>query len=225
MGVKKAMNMMDLTREAYVAIVDNDHRFLGVVMHSDIVSFLEKPPHKMHTGDFHGEKVHRDRSISSLARMPETLTREAKLKDAVDLMVRLKVPMVYILDEEGLAGSISEVDILEVLMRGRQEEGPFIQIAGVDDAKLMDAGELNDAVLKGVSKIEKKFKVTAATVRIRHHHHDTDDDKYTVNVKLTTPHLVIAREAYDWDLRVAIQTAFSNIEKSLKKDLGKKRNR
>ncbi len=225
MGVKKALNMMDLTRESYVAIVDDDRNFIGVVTHSDIVSFLEQPPHKMHTGDFHGEKVHRDRSISSLAKMPETLHREADLKEAIDMMMRLKVPAVHIIDEEGLCGSVSEVDVLEVLLRGKQEEGPFIQIAGIDDAKLMDASELKDVILKSMSKIEKIFGVTAVTVRIRHHHHDSDDDKYTINVKLTTPHEVISREFYDWDLKVAIQSAFSNIEKSLIKEMDKKRNR
>jgi predicted transcriptional regulator len=225
MGVKKAMNMMDLTRETYVAIVEGDNNFLGVVTHSSIMSFMEQPPTKMHTGDFHGEKVHRDQSISSIAEVPKTLTRDSSLKNVVDLMLKLKVPTVYITDGKQLIGSVSEVDILEILLREGRSLGPLIQIAGIEDAKLMDASDLNTIISNNVAKITKIITVRAVTVRIRHHHHDRDDDKYTVNVKLTTPISVYSREAYDWDLKIAITIAFDNIEKSLKKDIGKKRRR
>jgi ribosome-associated translation inhibitor RaiA len=127
------------------------------------------------------------------------------------------------MDEDRLEGSISEVDIMEVLLRESVTGGPFIQVAGIEDAKLMDASDINSLVAKFTAKIQKVTRVNAVTVRIRHHHHDTDDDKYTVNVKLTTPQMVIAREAYDWDLNIAISTAFGNIEKSIKKEIGKKR--
>jgi CBS domain-containing protein len=225
MGVKKAMNMMDLTRESYVAIVDDNDKFLGVVSHKDMLSVLTRPPTKMHKGDFHGEKTHRDRNVSSLAAMPKTLTRESNLRDVIDIMLNEKVPTVYIMDGDLLAGSVNEVDILEVLLREPTRRGPLIQIAGIEDAKLMDASELNDAILKGVSKVQKHAEVSAVTVRIRHHHHDSDDDKYTVNVKLSTNNEFVARESYDWDLKVAINNAFLNIEKTVKKEIGKKRNR
>lgn len=225
MGVKKAMNMMDLTRESYVAIVDDNDRFLGVVSHKDMLSVLTTPPTKMHTGDFHGEKTHRDRTVSSLTAMPKTLTRDDGLKDAIEVMLKEKVPTVYIMDGDKLAGSVNEVDLLEVLLREPTRRGPLIQIAGIEDAKLMDAGDLNDAILKGVSRVEKHTEVSAVTVRIRHHHHDSDDDKYTVNVKLSTRTEFFARESYDWDLKVAINNAFLNIEKAVTKDIGKKRRR
>lgn len=225
MGVKKAMNMMDLTRETYVAIVEDQHKFLGVVTHSSIMSFMEQPPTKMHKGDFHGEKVHRDQSISSIAEVPKTLPRDSTLKNVVDLMLKLKVPTVYITDGDQLIGSVSEVDILEMLIREGRRRGPLIQIAGIEDAKLMDAGDLNSIISNNVVKITKISGVRAVTVRIRHHHHDRDDDKYTANVKLTTTNSVYSREAYDWDLKIAITIAFDNIEKALKKDIGKKRRR
>jgi CBS domain-containing protein len=225
MGLKKAMNMMDLTRESYVAITDDHDKFLGVVSHKEMLSVLTTPPTKMHKGDFHGEKTHRDRSVASLAMMPKTVTRESNLRDVIEIMLKEKVPTVFIMDGDKLAGSVSEVDIIEVLLREPLRRGPLIQIAGIEDAKLMDAGELNDAILKGVSKVQKHAEVSAVTVRIRHHHHDSDDDKYTVNVKLSTPGEVVARESYDWDLKVAINNAFLNIEKSVKKEIGKKRKR
>ncbi|MFO8051487.1 MAG: CBS domain-containing protein [Thermoplasmatota archaeon] len=224
MGVKKAMNMMDLTRESYTAVVDDERRFLGVVDHSAMIDFLQQPPHKPHTGDFHGEKVHRDQRISSIVKTPETITIESDLGDALNVMVKENVPLVYILDGNSILGSVSEVDILEILLRDPAADGPLIQIAGIEDAKLMDASEINSLINKQIGKIEKFTTVSAVTVRIRHHHHDKDDDKYTVNVKLTTPRTVIARESFDWNLNVAMTHAFSVIEKTLKKEKEKKRN-
>jgi ribosome-associated translation inhibitor RaiA len=66
--------------------------------------------------------------------------------------------------------------------------------------------------------MEKFTSINSVTVRIRHHHHESDEDKYTVNVKVVTHGEVIAREAYDWDLLVAIGNAFVHIEQQLKKD-------
>ncbi|MBN1389393.1 MAG: CBS domain-containing protein [Candidatus Thermoplasmatota archaeon] len=226
MGVKKALNMMDLTRETYVPIIEETGKFLGVVSASDMMSCLTTPPNKMHTGDFHGEKVQRDRTVFSLATLPNTLEMDATLGNVTELMMKDNVPTVFITEVGKLIGSVSEVDILEVLLRQNPREGPLIQIAGVEDAKLMDASELNEAITHHVKKISKLVHVSATTVRIRHHHHERDDDKYTVNVKLTTTNEVYSREAYDWGLEIAIGNAFENIEKAVKKDMGKrKRNR
>ncbi|MGA1873099.1 MAG: CBS domain-containing protein [Thermoplasmatota archaeon] len=226
MGVKKALNMMDLTRENYVPLVDENGRFLGVVSSTDMMSYLTTPPSKMHTGDFHGEKVQRDRTVSSIATIPKTLEMNANLSDVVDLMVKDKVPTIFITEEGKLLGSVSEVDILEILLRQNPRRGPLVQIAGIEDAKLMDASELNSAISKYIYKISKLTHVSAVTVRIRHHHHDTDDDKYTINVKLSTSSEVYSREGYDWGLEGAIGNAFDNVEKAVRKDMDKrKRNR
>ncbi|MBN1539377.1 MAG: CBS domain-containing protein [Candidatus Thermoplasmatota archaeon] len=223
MGVRKALNMMDLTRETYVPLTGEDGKFLGVVSASEMMYYLSHHPSKMHTGDFHGEKVHRDRTVSSLAKMTKTLGMNANLNDVFDVMMKENVPTVYLTENEDLIGSVSEVDILEILLRQNLERGPLIQIAGIEDAKLMDAGELNGVISRNVAKISKLVNVTATTVRIRHHHHERDDDKYTVNVKLTTSSEVYSREAYDWSLEVAIGNAFDNIEKTVKKEMGKRK--
>jgi len=223
MGVKKALNMMDLTGEVYVPLIDENGKFLGVVSARDMMSYLTTPPSKMHTGDFHGEKQHLDRSVSSIATIPKTLEMNANLSDVVDLMLGETVPVVFITEEGKLLGSVSEVDILEVLLRQNTRRGPLIQIAGIEDAKLMDSSELNNSIYHYVSRISKLTHVSAATVRIRHHHHMSDDDKYTINVKLTTPFEVYSREAYDWSLEGAIGNAFDNIEKAVRKNLDKRK--
>lgn len=223
LGIRKALNMMDLTRESYAAVIDENDKFLGVVDHVSMISYMQQPAHKAHTGDFSGEKVHRDQRISSIVKMPRTAGMRSNLKQTLDIMLKDNVPTVYIVDGKDIVGSINEVDILEILLRSPGSSGPLIQIAGIEDAKLMDASEINFLINKFIGKMEKFTTVTAVTVRIRHHHHDRDDDKYTVNVKVTTPKTVISREAFDWDLNIAIGNAFVNIEKTLKKEKSKKR--
>jgi ribosome-associated translation inhibitor RaiA len=113
---------------------------------------------------------------------------------------------------------VNEIDLLEIFLKGPSRGGPLIQIAGIEDVKLMDASELNGILSKFAQKMERFTSVNSVTVRIRHHHHDSDDDKYTANVKVVTPSQVISREAYDWDLLVAIGNAFVHIEQQLKKE-------
>lgn len=217
-GLKKALTLLDLSGEPTAAVVDDEGRFMGSVTTKDIVGFLESPPNRPHKGDFHGEKLHRDRTIDSLATIPPTLVRSDPIRKVIDLMIDNDLPTIYILDGDELVGSINDVDILEIFLKGPSRGGPLIQIAGVEDVKLMDASELNSLISKFVSKLERLVPVSSATVRIRHHHHDSDEDKYTVNVKLVTKTEVIVREAYDWDLLVAIGNAFVTIEQQVKKD-------
>ena len=225
MGVKKALTLMDLAGQTSAAVIDGDNKMVGCVTTNELVAFLETPPHRAHKGDFSGEKVSRDRTLDSLCNMPQTVSRTDPVHKVVDLMLKNKESIIYVLDGDELAGSVDEVDLLEVFMKGPSRGGPLIQIAGVEDVKLMEAAELNSLISKYVMKLEKQTSIRAATVRIRHHHHDSDEDKYTVNVKVTGDNGVIAREAYDWDLLVAIGNAFEHVEQQLKKDKNIKRER
>ncbi len=217
-GMKKALTLIDLSGETSAAVVDDDGKFMGSVTTKDLVTFLESPRNRPHKGDFHGEKSKRDRTIDSITTTPATLSRTDPFYRVIDLMIKNDTPIIYVLDDNELAGSINEVDILEVFLKGPARGGPLIQIAGIDDVKLMDVSELNGLISGYVSKLERFISVSSVTVRIRHHHHDSDDDKYTVNVKLMTSTEVIVREAYDWDLSVAIGTAFDHIEHQVKKE-------
>ncbi len=223
LGMRRALIMMELSGESNIAVLDPKGRFMGSVSNNDIVSLMEKPQYKMSRGEVHGESTIRDREVGSLAEMTTTLTRSDTIKKAIDLMLAEDLQELYVLDGEMLAGSVSEVDVLEVLLRGPVTGGPLIQVAGIDDVKMYDASELQTIISKFLGKIEKITSVSAVTVRIHHHHHKEDDDKYTVTVKLTTPEHIVTRETYDWDLLIAIGNAFSGIEKQIKKDHSKKK--
>ena len=222
MGVLSCMGHFKLTGEDASAVVDDTGDYLGSVTLPDLVSIMQKPPRKLHKGH-KGEKVHRDRLLSSLVTLAKTLNRGATVKDAVDLIMKQNTPVVHILEGRELVGSVSELDIMELLIRKTKEGGPLVQIAGVDEIRIMDASELHQVINRFLGKIEKRSTVTAVTVRLRHHHHQTDTDKYTVNVKLTTPHDIIVRDGYDYDLVLAMAEAFDGIEKGIRKRKDKRK--
>ncbi|MCU0799648.1 MAG: CBS domain-containing protein [Candidatus Thermoplasmatota archaeon] len=222
-GMKKALMMMELSGETTIAVVDNRGHFKGSINTSDVVALFEKPQFKKSRGDFHGESTIRDREVGSFTTYPKTLNRSDSVKRAVDLILGERMDLAYILEGDRLVGSVSEVDILEVLLRGPVTGGPLIQVAGLEDAKMLDASELQTIISKALSKVEKLTPVSSVTVRIRHHHHREDDDKYTVNIKVTTPDHVISRESYDYDLLAAIGNAFGTIEKQVRKERSKRK--
>jgi len=222
-GMKKALMLMELSGETTIAVVDKKGLFKGSINTSDVVALFEKPQFKKSRGDFHGESTIRDRDVGSFTTYPKTLNRSDSVKRAVDLILGERMDLAYILEGDRLVGSVSEVDILEVLLRGPVTGGPLIQVAGLEDAKMLDASELQTIISKALSKVEKLTPVSSVTVRIRHHHHREDDDKYTVNIKVTTPDHVISRESYDYDLLVAIGNAFGTIEKQVRKERSKRK--
>jgi len=220
-SVFKALAQMELEGESSAAVVDDRERYLGMVTSTRLATMMELPPKRQHKGSM-GEKVHRNRDVGSMAFMTEGLQRNASVLDAANLLLKLKVPVVYVLDGTELAGSVSEVDVLEVLLRGPARRGPLVQIAGMDDASLMDASEMDDLIRRSLSRIEKISEVKAVTVRVKHHHYSRDEDKFTVNVKVTLPTEVIAREGYDFELGSAIEEAFSAVEKHVRKSHDKR---
>lgn len=224
-GIHKALAVMELSGKTCTAVVDDNNRFLGFVSISDLISVMQLPREKAHKGDHRGEKVHRNREVSSIMTMPGTLSRDSSIADAVKLIMKLKVSVVYVVEGGNLVGSISELDLMEVMLRGPKIGGPLIQIAGIDEVRMIDASDLNNLVMKFVKRIERFTQITAITLRIRHHHHERDEDKYTVNIKMTTPTGVIVREGYDWELLVAIGNTFLTIEKLIKKEHDRKRRR
>lgn len=222
-GIKKALTLIDLSGETGAGVVDEEGTFLGSITTKDLVSFLETPPHRAHTGDFSGEKVHRDRSIDSLTTMPATISRGDNIRKAIEMLLQTGSSTLYVLDGSELVGSINEVDLLEIFMKGPTRGGPLVQVAGIEDVKLTDASEFNSIINKFVKRIERMTTISSITVRIRHHHHESDEDKYTVNIKVVTPNDVVVRESYDWDLLVAIGNAFESIEQNIKKVRAKDR--
>jgi len=222
LGLLSGANLMKVAGESYGAVVDREGRYLGTISLPDIVNIMEKPPKKPQYGH-RGEKVHRDIQISSLTSPTEALTRGSYVTDAVNLLLKLRVPTIHVMDGDELVGSVSEVDLLELILRKVQRSGPLVQIAGMDEVKLMDAEELNNLIHKHLKKIERYTDITAVTVRIRHHHHESDMDKYTVNVKLSTSSDFYSREGFDHDLQAAINDAFHHVEKGVRKEKDKRK--
>ena len=224
-GVVRALNVMELSGDNNMAVVDPKGKFIGVVSSEDLLSVLERPRKRTHPGEHRGERIQRDRTVSSMTTAPETISRADSIVKAIETMLKLDVATLYVTEGDEITGSVSEVDLLELFIRGPVTGGPLIQIAGLDDAKLMDASDINMIVQKFLAKIEKMVTVSAVTVRVRHHHHEHDDSKYTVNVKVTTHKQVLSRESFDWDLLIALGNAFSSIEGQIKKDTKKARGR
>ncbi|MGA1821937.1 MAG: CBS domain-containing protein [Thermoplasmatota archaeon] len=223
--ILQALASMELNGDTCSAVLDKNGHMTGCVTVSDIVTFMQMPMKRPKKGDLKGEKVHQERLLSSVATVPETLDRTSTIREAAELLLKLNTSNVFVTDGKELAGVVSEVDIIELLLRGPHAGGPLIQIAGIEDAKLMDAQDIHLTIQKYLGKIEKFTPISSVTVRIKHHHYETDENKYTVNVKLTTPTNFIAREGNDWELESAMGNAFMSVEKQVRKDHDKKSHR
>lgn len=215
-SVFNAISRMEMTGESSAAVLDAKGRFQGAVLSTSLAVMKELPPVRQQKGSI-GQKVTRNRDVGSMSSMPKTLTRKASVMDAASLLLELNTPVVYIVDGDELSGSVSEVDILELILREDHRSGPLVQIAGMEESRLMDASDLNDIIQKYIARIGKVSEVNAVTVRIKQHHYASDEDKYTVNVKVTLMDAVIVREGYDYDLGFSLESALSSVEKHVKK--------
>ncbi|MDG6224588.1 MAG: CBS domain-containing protein [Candidatus Thermoplasmatota archaeon] len=220
-SVFNAISKMEMTGESSAAVLDEKGRFQGEVLSTTLATMKELPPVRQQKGSI-GQKVTRNREVGSMASMPKTLQRRSSVKEAGSLMIESNSPVIYIVDGDEIAGSVSEVDIMELILREDRRTGPLIQIAGMEESRLMDASDLNDIIKRYIAKIDKVSSVNAVTVRIKQHHYTSDEDKYTVNVKVTMPEGIVVREGYDYDLGFSLESALSSVEKHVKKTKDKR---
>jgi CBS domain-containing protein len=219
--VFKAISMLELAGEPAAAIIDDRNRFQGMVTSTSLATWMEQPASRRKHG-LDRLNAHRNRDVGAVAFLASTMGRRDSIDKAAHTLLDNELPVVFVLDGTEVVGSISEIDILEVLMRGASRTGPLIQIAGIEEIRLMDARDLNDIIERYISRIEKISEVNAVTVRIKHHHQQRDEDKYTVNVKVTMKNEVISREGYDYDIGMAIDDALTAVEKQVRKDHDKR---
>jgi CBS domain-containing protein len=220
-GVFRAIAQLELAGEPAAAVVDERNRYLGMVTSTSLATMMELPASRKKAGQM-GQRGQKNRDVGSVAFMTITLTRRDPISKAAKALIDLELPTIFVLDGGEIAGSVSEIDILEVLLRGKERTGPLIQIAGVEEMRLMDARDLNDIIGRYIARIEKLADVNAVTVRIKHHHQQRDEDKYTVNVKVTTRNEVVAREGYNYDLGSAVEDALVSAEKQIRKEHDKR---
>lgn len=200
-------------------VVDNGGKVTGVVGIKDLMGVLEKPRSKSSTGEVRGEKEPTEVLVKSLSTPPVTVSVKATIRDAVESMLRNNTSILVIVDDEGrLTGVVTERDVLEKIIRLKKEARPFIQIAGLDEAHADELPEFHDIIEKNLKKVERFVEPVAVTLRIKHHHHTEDRTKYTVSLKLTTPHDIYVVEEWDWGLTGALNKCFRKLQKILKKE-------
>lgn len=116
-AIEMVANLMIWERIRHVPVEDQDHNLLGVVTHRAIMRFI-----------MDGGSVRRTPVAAIMKRDPTTVTSSTRTLDALQLMRRLKVGCLPVVDDGRLVGIVTEEDFMDIASRMLEDqlsrEGP-----------------------------------------------------------------------------------------------------
>ena len=146
MSVKEALRLLDEHRVTSLPVVDGDGHILGIVSEADLLrdrvpldvrvqilarGAVQEPPN-------HVEEV--------MSTHPMTVSTDADLRDAVELMTSTAVKSIPVVDRGRVVGVVSRSDVVHLLARSdegiRDEVEDLLRSAGLDCELEVDAGRV-----------------------------------------------------------------------------------
>ncbi len=222
--VDSAIELMKRISELSVPVVDEHGRLSGVIHMRDISGAVWRSRERVTQGEYTGEKEKKVVYVKEVMSPPVYVPADAKLKDAVDMMIKYSSSICAVVDDDMKPeGIISQRDVMESIIRKGKTEGVFVQITGLDiedPEPYMTIYSMVENFLNRVSRL-KEFKPQLLTFHIEEHHTTSDEIKYSVRARFGTERKQFFAKSYDWNLYRAIREVLDILEKNVKKERDK----
>lgn len=174
---------------------------------------------------------------------PLTISNEAKLKDAINIMLEKKLPSIIVIEGENkLYSIVSYKDVFKLLRKDLEVDKYTIEYIGASDLYPDEFDLIQDFVERSMKKITKISKYDLLKVSLKSHGNTegTHMRKFSVALVLSEGnHIIHAdremvggttdEESNDrvrgkWNVPLMVQEALSNLEKQVKEEKRKNNN-
>jgi CBS domain-containing protein len=220
--VTEARRIMASLHERSVPVVDDERRLIGVIGLKDLTAFFASAKQRERKGDFTGEKNAPRVRISSLMRSPPiTLGPEAKLGQALKLMIQNDISSIVVTENSEPVGLVTKADVLEVVAGFKERKELLVQISGLEEQP--DVYEqMYDIIQKGMKRIAGIVTPRIFSVHVVTYKGDGDRTKWSLRCRLSTTTGMIYARHFDWDLFAALEGLLDQLESRIKKEKDKK---
>ena len=216
-AIQKMRNLGELT----IPVVDEHNHLVGMVHIRDLTNAVWRVKERPTVGEIKGQKEKKVLFVKEFLNPPVFVRKDAKLKDVIDTMLKMKSYICAIVDEENrIVGIITQKDIVELVARKEESEGVFVQITGLesDDPSVFDTiYQIIEKSLKKIGKFEN-YTPHSLNIHVEEHNVGGNEINYAIRARLVTEKKVFYIQENGWNLYKVVDDAMSGLERMIRKE-------
>ncbi len=216
-AIQKMRNLGELT----IPVVDEHNHLAGMVHIRDLTNAVWRVKERPTVGEIKGQKEKKVLFVKEFLNPPVFVRKDAKLKDVIDTMLKMKSYICAIVDEENrIVGIITQKDIVELVARKEESEGVFVQITGLesDDPSVFDTiYQIIEKSLKKIAKFEN-YTPHSLNIHVEEHNVGGNEINYALRARLITEKKVFYIQENGWNLYKVVDDAMSGLERMIRKE-------
>jgi len=216
-AIQKMRNLGELT----IPVVDEHNHLVGMVHIRDLTNAVWRVKERPTIGEIKGQKEKKVLFVKEFLNPPVFVRKDAKLKDVIDTMLKMKSYICAIVDEDNrIVGIITQKDIVELIARKEESEGVFVQITGLesDDPSVFDTiYQIIEKSLKKIAKFEN-YTPQSLNIHVEEHNVGGNEINYAIRARLVTEKKVFYIQENGWNLYRVVDDAMSGLERMIRKE-------
>lgn len=216
--IQEARSLMKDLDERSVPVCEESGHLVGVVGIKDLADYFARTKESERRGDFVGEKEALEVEVRSLMRTPPiTVPPNAKLSEAVDLMIENDISSILVTEDRQPVGIVTQVDIIEFIASFRTTEDVFVQITGLEEEPdVYDT--MYERIQKTIDRIGQILTPKILNLHVAQHHARGDTSKYTMRARLATDRGLFYARHFDWNIHRTLDGLMDQLEDFVKED-------
>lgn len=213
-----ARDLMKDLDERSVPVCESSGHLVGVVGIKDLAYYFARERESETRGEVVGEKEALEIEVGSLMRTPPiTVPPDARLSEAVDLMVEKDVSSILVVDKREPVGIVTQADIIEFIASFGKAEEVFVQITGLEEEpEIYDA--MYERIQKTMDKTGEILTPKILNIHVAQHHSKGDTRKYTMRARLATDRGLFYARHFDWNIHKTLDGLMDQIEDFVRED-------
>ena len=218
--IGKARVLMREQNISKIPIVDSKGKLKGIVTAFDMLKSI-KTRERM---DFFSMAAEMDRIMqipvtTIMNKKPITSNPGDSLTDIALTMNKYKRSGIIITDKDFPVGVIVLKDLLEFYISGLEKKGVYYQIVGLGDEDSFITDTVERMINETIQKVSSIYKILSLFLHVKKHNVGLKGKtKYSIRVRLRTDKDLYITKAWAWDLRMAVDQALDQIERTVFKD-------
>ncbi|MFP4197286.1 MAG: CBS domain-containing protein [Methanomassiliicoccales archaeon] len=194
----ETMRRMDLRT---LPVVDGQDELTGIIGVKDVVDYNWREKQRQTMGEVTGNSFPITLEVDSFSvDGPWTISPDASLNEAVDLMLDKRVSTLPVLEDGELVGIVTNYDMVELIASFREREMVYMQITGLEEEDRHELDVMEREFQKGLAKINKITRPHLFTVHVAKYNAEGNTAKYSLSGRLTTDYNIYVAKAVDWNL-------------------------
>ncbi len=223
--IGKAKAVMRKNRIARLPVVDKEGKLVGSVDLSGLVKTFH-PEKAMKLGEKRGDSIpERDSPVTSIMnKNPLTVPYETDIREVARKISAGDELYAIAVDEKKPICIVTPKDIVEFVASIKQEEGAYIQVAGIKDFDSFIKDKILDASERKVEKAARMFKdVERLILHIKSQNTEGKQVQYSTRARMfTSDGLFTSRQDWKWDLLESVHGCLDKLDKQMTKHHEKK---